>query len=117
MKSGVGLNFVRNTDISVLDRMLPSIQKDWESPESYEEVVSYFIDFVSIVILKSSIFSSLLWRRLLHLQEHGGGSEGCNRKLPKPYEAGGLEATSRNALLKLLGYHRRYNRDNPSDIP
>ena len=74
MKSGVGLNFVRNTDISMLDRMLPSMQKDWESPESYEEVVSYFIDFVSIVILRSSIFSSLLWRRLLHLQEHGGGS-------------------------------------------
>ena len=73
MKSGVGLNFVCSTDISMLDRMLPSIQKDWESPESYEEVVSYFIDFVSIVILRSSIFSPLLWRRLLHLQEHGGG--------------------------------------------
>ena len=40
IKSGVGLNFVRNTDISMLDRMLPSIQKDWESPESYEEVVA-----------------------------------------------------------------------------
>lgn len=40
IKSGVGLNFVRNTDISALDRMLPSIQKDWESPESYEEVVA-----------------------------------------------------------------------------
>ena len=40
IKSGVGLNFVRNTDISALDRMLPSIQKDWESPEPYEEVVA-----------------------------------------------------------------------------
>ena len=40
IKSGVGLNFVCNTDISMLDRMLPSIQKDWESPESYEEVVT-----------------------------------------------------------------------------